>query len=111
MASRAAAAAAATSTRTAMAAKKNVHIENWASFRENCEHVFEVSLKNLSIFGVAGVAVPYCIYRTIIDEQVCCRASAWVGCALQCVLGVGLVTCMWDRPSGLQLRFAVASSV
>jgi len=111
MASRAAAAAAATSTRTAMAAKKNVHIENWASFRENCEHVFEVSLKNLSIFGVAGVAVPYCIYRAIIDEQVCCRASALVGCALQCVLGVGLVTCMWDRPSGLQLWFAVASSV
>ncbi|OSX75292.1 hypothetical protein BU14_0242s0011 [Porphyra umbilicalis] len=69
MASRAAAVAAATSTRTAMAAKKNVHIENWASFRENCEHVFEVSLKNLSIFGVAGVAVPYCIYRTVIDEQ------------------------------------------
>jgi len=111
MASRAAAVAAATSTRTAMAAKKNVHIENWASFRENCEHVFEVSLKNLSIFGVAGVAVPYCIYRTVIDEQVCCRAPALVGCALQCVMGVGLATCMWDRQSGLQLRFAVASSV
>lgn len=70
MASRAAAVAASTSTRTAMGAKKNVHIENWAAFRENCEHVFEVSLKNLSIFGVAGVAVPYLIYRTIIDEQV-----------------------------------------
>lgn len=69
MASRAAATAASTATRTAMGVKKNVHIENWASFRENCEHVFEVSLKNLGIFGVAGVAVPYCIYQSIIHEQ------------------------------------------
>lgn len=70
MASRAAAATASTATRTAMGAKKNVHIENWASFRENCEHVFQVSLKNLGIFAVAGVAVPYGIYQAIINEQV-----------------------------------------
>lgn len=69
MASRAAAATASTATRTAMGAKKNVHIENWASFRENCEHVFQVSLKNLGIFAVAGVAVPYGIYQAIINEQ------------------------------------------
>lgn len=94
MASRAAATAASTATRTAMGVKKNVHIENWASFRENCEHVFEVSLKNLGIFGVAGVAVPYCIYQSIIHEQVrlgvaFLRPRSGASCGRRCERWVG----------------------
>lgn len=79
MASRAAAAKVSSATRTALGVKKNVHIEEWASFRENCEHVFQVSLKNLGVFAVAGVGVPYCVYRAIIHEQVRCGPLAGAG--------------------------------
>ncbi len=53
-----------------MGVKKNVHIENWAGFRENCEHVFKFTRGAWAKFAVFGVAVPFVMYRAIVSEMV-----------------------------------------
>lgn len=56
-----------------MGVRKNVHIENWASFRENCEHVFKFSKSNWARLAVFGIALPVAFYRLIVNELVCIR--------------------------------------
>lgn len=54
-----------------MGVRKNIHIENWAGFRENCEHVFKFSKSNWARFAVFGVALPVAFYKLIVYELVC----------------------------------------
>lgn len=51
-----------------MGVEKNVHIENWAAFRENCEHVFKFSKANWARLFVYGFGVPIGIYFLTIQE-------------------------------------------
>lgn len=53
-----------------MGVRKNVHIEEWASFRENCEHVFKFSKANWARLAVFGIAVPVGLYVWITKEMV-----------------------------------------
>lgn len=53
-----------------MGVKKNIHIEEWASFRENCEHVFKFSKANFARLAVFGIAVPVGMYYWITYEFV-----------------------------------------
>lgn len=57
-----------------MGVRKNVHIENWASFRENCEYAFKFSRANWARIAVFGVAVPICAYKLIVYEFVRCSS-------------------------------------
>lgn len=54
-----------------MGVQKNVHIENWAGFRENCEHVFRFSRGNIAKFLTFGVGVPLAIYYGVVTDMVC----------------------------------------
>lgn len=53
-----------------MGVRKNVHIEQWAGYRENCEHVFKFSKANWARFAVFGIAVPVGLYVWIASEMV-----------------------------------------
>lgn len=53
-----------------MGVRKNVHIEEWAAFRENCEHVFKFSRANWARLAVFGFAVPAVAYYAITKELV-----------------------------------------
>ena len=53
-----------------MGVQKNVHIENWAGFRENCEHVFRFSRGNIAKFLAFGVGVPLALYYGIVTDMV-----------------------------------------
>lgn len=53
-----------------MGVRKNIHIEEWASFRENCEHVFKFSKANWARLAVFGVGVPVLAYVLITKELV-----------------------------------------
>lgn len=53
-----------------MSVRKNVHIESWAAFRENCEHSFRFTRGAWARFAVFGIGVPYAAYRLIIYELV-----------------------------------------
>lgn len=55
-----------------MGVKKNIHIENWASYRENCEHYFKFSQANWRRLAVFGFAVPVLLYIGITNEFVSC---------------------------------------
>jgi hypothetical protein len=59
-----------------MGVRKNVHIENWAAYRENCEHVFKFTRGAWARLAIFGFAVPYAAYRAIIYELVRPLASA-----------------------------------
>jgi hypothetical protein len=50
--------------------QKNVHIENWAAFRENCEHSFKFTRSNWAKFLVFGIGVPFLAYIAIAGEMV-----------------------------------------
>ncbi|PXF40322.1 hypothetical protein BWQ96_09978 [Gracilariopsis chorda] len=52
-----------------MGVRKNVHIEEWAGFRENCEHVFKFSKANWARLAVFGIAVPVGLYVWITKEM------------------------------------------
>jgi len=51
-----------------MSVKKNVHIENWASYRENSEHFIKWNGRTLLKMGVFGVVVPVLLYRAIVFD-------------------------------------------
>ncbi len=53
-----------------MGVRKNIHIENWASYRENCEHFFKFSRANWARFAVFGIIVPVALYKGIVTEFV-----------------------------------------
>lgn len=53
-----------------MGVRKNIHIEDWASRRENLEHVFKYSKGNWARLAVWGVAVPFLFYKGICAEFV-----------------------------------------
>lgn len=56
-----------------MGVRKNVHIEEWAAFRENCEHSFKFSRANWARLGVFGFAFPIGVYILISREIVSWR--------------------------------------
>lgn len=53
-----------------METNKNRWIEDWATSRENLEHHFRWTRRNLALVGIFGVAVPVLVYKGIIKEFV-----------------------------------------
>lgn len=53
-----------------MGVRKNIHIENWASYRENCEHYFKFSRGNWTRLAIFGFGVPIAAYLAITSELV-----------------------------------------
>lgn len=53
-----------------MEAHKNKFIEEWSSARENLEHNFRWTRRNLALVGIFGVAVPFLVYKGIVREFV-----------------------------------------
>lgn len=53
-----------------MGVRKNIHIENWASYRENCEHYFKFSRGNWARLAVFGIAVPIACYMGTVYQFV-----------------------------------------
>mmetsp|Transcript_1165 Transcript_1165/g.2176 ORF Transcript_1165/g.2176 Transcript_1165/m.2176 type:complete len:90 (+) Transcript_1165:80-349(+) len=51
--------------------KKNVHIENWATMRENINSTFRFTAKNNFAIFVTGALIPYLIYKGILIEFKC----------------------------------------
>lgn len=49
---------------------KNRWIEEWGAARENLEHNFRWTRRNLAIVGIFGIAVPVLIYKGIVKEFV-----------------------------------------
>ncbi|PHU18837.1 hypothetical protein BC332_09988 [Capsicum chinense] len=49
---------------------KNKWIEEWGAARENLEHNFRWSRRNLAVVGIFGIAVPVLIYKGIVKEFV-----------------------------------------
>jgi hypothetical protein len=50
--------------------RKNIHIENWAAFRENCEYSFKFSRANWARLFVFGIGFPVLAYVAIATEMV-----------------------------------------
>ncbi|KAJ7973694.1 Neuronal acetylcholine receptor subunit alpha [Quillaja saponaria] len=59
-----------------METNKNRFIEEWGSVRENLEHNFRWSRRNLALVGIFGLAVPILVYKGIVREFTC--ISKWV---------------------------------
>ncbi|KAL5550483.1 hypothetical protein UlMin_000659 [Ulmus minor] len=53
-----------------METNKNKFIEDWSSARENLEHNFRWSLRNLALVGLFGIALPIFVYKDIVREFV-----------------------------------------
>lgn len=53
-----------------MEANKNKFVEDWGTVRENLEHNFRWTRRNLAIVGIFGVAIPYLVYKGIVREFV-----------------------------------------
>ncbi|KAK6942413.1 hypothetical protein RJ641_027790 [Dillenia turbinata] len=53
-----------------MEAHKNKWIEDWGTARENLEHNFRWTRRNLALVGIFGIAVPVLIYKGIVREFV-----------------------------------------
>ncbi|PNX56019.1 hypothetical protein L195_g049653, partial [Trifolium pratense] len=51
-----------------MEANKNKFIEDWGTARENLEHNFRWSRRNLLLVGIFGIAVPVLVYKGIVKE-------------------------------------------
>ncbi|KAI7729587.1 hypothetical protein M8C21_022005 [Ambrosia artemisiifolia] len=51
-----------------MEANKNKFIEDWGTVRENLEHNFRWTRRNLAIVGLFGVAIPYLVYKGTVRE-------------------------------------------
>ncbi|KAL1547915.1 hypothetical protein AAHA92_16219 [Salvia divinorum] len=51
-----------------METNKNRWIEDWATNRENLEHHFRWTRRNLALVGIFGVAVPILVYKGIVKE-------------------------------------------
>ncbi|KAL5550480.1 hypothetical protein UlMin_000656 [Ulmus minor] len=53
-----------------METNKNKFIEDWSSARENLEHNFRWSRRNLALVGLFGIALPIFAYKGIVCEFV-----------------------------------------
>lgn len=53
-----------------MEANKNKYIEEWGAVRENLEHNFRWTRRNLLLVGIFGLAVPVLVYKGIVKEFV-----------------------------------------
>lgn len=53
-----------------METNKNRWIEDWSTARENLEHNFRWTRRNLAIVGIFGIAVPILVYKGIVREFV-----------------------------------------
>lgn len=53
-----------------MEANKNKFIEDWGTARENLEHNFRWTRRNLAIVGIFGIAIPYLVYKGTVREFV-----------------------------------------
>lgn len=53
-----------------MEANKNKWIEEWGSARENLEHNFRWTRRNLALVGIFGIAIPVLVYKGIVREFV-----------------------------------------
>ncbi|KAF3783168.1 hypothetical protein EJ110_NYTH32728 [Nymphaea thermarum] len=51
-----------------MEVNKNKFIEDWNAARENLEHNFRWTRRNLALVGIFGIAVPILVYKGIINE-------------------------------------------
>ncbi|KAG6431586.1 hypothetical protein SASPL_109665 [Salvia splendens] len=51
-----------------METNKNRWIEDWATNRENLEHHFRWTRRNLALVGIFGVAVPILVYKGVVKE-------------------------------------------
>ncbi|KAI3443453.1 hypothetical protein Pfo_000118 [Paulownia fortunei] len=51
-----------------METNKNRWIEDWGSARENLEHNFRWTRRNLALVGIFGIAVPVLVYKGIVKE-------------------------------------------
>ncbi|GJV32807.1 hypothetical protein Tco_1393207 [Tanacetum coccineum] len=51
-----------------MEANKNKFIEDWGAARENLEHNFRWTRRNLALVGIFAVAVPYLVYKGTVRE-------------------------------------------
>lgn len=70
-----------------MEANKNKFIEEWSSARENLEHNFRWSRRNLALVGLFGLALPILVYKGIVREFVISPTNlSWsfrfISCAL-----------------------------
>jgi hypothetical protein len=59
-----------------MEANKNKFIEDWGTARENLEHNFRWSRRNLLLVGIFGIAVPVLVYKGIVKEFVSTSSSS-----------------------------------
>jgi hypothetical protein len=59
-----------------MEANKNKFIEDWGTARENLEHNFRWSRRNLLLVGIFGIAVPVLVYKGIVKEFVSRSSSS-----------------------------------
>jgi hypothetical protein len=59
-----------------MEANKNKFIEDWGTARENLEHNFRWSRRNLLLVGIFGFAVPVLVYKGILKEFVSASSSS-----------------------------------
>ncbi|KAL5550489.1 hypothetical protein UlMin_000665 [Ulmus minor] len=53
-----------------METNKNKFIEDWSSVKENLEHNFRWSRRNLALVGLFGIALPIFAYKGIVREFV-----------------------------------------
>lgn len=53
-----------------METHKNKWIEDWSSARENLEHNFRWTRRNLALVGLFGIALPVFVYKGIVKEFV-----------------------------------------
>lgn len=53
-----------------MEANKNKYIEDWGAVRENLEHNFRWTRRNLALVGIFGIAIPYLVYKGTVREFV-----------------------------------------
>ncbi|KAL8034320.1 hypothetical protein ABFX02_12G020100 [Erythranthe guttata] len=51
-----------------MEMRKNHWIEEWATARENLEHHFRWTRRNLALAGIFGIAVPVLFYKGIVKD-------------------------------------------
>ncbi|GJZ48614.1 hypothetical protein Tco_0602446 [Tanacetum coccineum] len=58
-----------------MEANKNKFIEDWGAARENLEHNFRWTRRNLALVGIFAVAVPYLVYKGTVREFINKRTS------------------------------------
>ncbi|EYU29631.1 hypothetical protein ABFS82_12G020500 [Erythranthe guttata] len=54
-----------------MEMRKNHWIEEWATARENLEHHFRWTRRNLALAGIFGIAVPVLVYKGIYRQRFC----------------------------------------